>query len=354
MQHWLKLATTVTVAALAATTLTACSGAKSSGTSKATSKHTQPDISGTYFYVQSQPNSADQNANVVHKLVVGSTSPKHQDYEVHEYAMGGTLHDEGELKVNGHAIAIKMAKKSWALEESNNGARDGYDISAVKSAQFTFNKHVITISQPALRFYGPQTVKGKRLSAVYSGRQTWNEAFHVADKQAASSSNSSSNSSSSQASSSSSSSQATTAGGMNFDQIMRGDYSSLGSSWREAAIAHTHWPNQDGLGWSQDASNLSDQLTVTAETISVDGLTMAGSNFQTSDGTASITIQKNGSALIATLADQGAAINYSVSFYPQGTSANLGFNNGVSDDTSKNRIVVWSSNNSYTQYFVQE
>lgn len=167
--------------------------------------------------------------------------------------------------------------------------------------------------------------------------------------------NSSSTDSSAMKDNNANSGQASSTKTMNVDQIQNGDFSSLIGSWKETASASNNLAGATGTQWSQDSASLGSSLTVSADQITDEGITLKGNHIIVSgDGPSDVTYTSTNGVVNANLADQMAAINYSVSFYPKGTRCSMDMNNGVNDDTTKNRIVFWSSNNQSTQYFVEQ
>ena len=135
---------------------------------------------------------------------------------------------------------------------------------------------------------------------------------------------------------------------MDFSQIQQGNYESLLGNWQEVAVSGNH---HDGTGSKWEASQGTDTLEITKDKLTNGSLTLQGNNLN--DGTARpiIFTQKDG-YLNANLADQSVAVNYAVYFYPKGiTMSGFGDDMPASIDNSKNRIVIWTSNNSYTEVF---
>lgn len=150
----------------------------------------------------------------------------------------------------------------------------------------------------------------------------------------------------------------TPGGQMNLQQIAAGNYSSLLGTWTEEALVRNP---QDGSG-EQWKSGGSDTLSVSGSRIvnATQGDTLQGSTltsgFGGSQTSNSVSFQNNGKYLEASLANQNVAINWLLRFYPAGAvelNAQLTPNNGVSLDSSKNTIYIWTSNNGYAEVFTQ-
>ncbi|WP_252180831.1 DUF4767 domain-containing protein [Pediococcus stilesii] len=123
---------------------------------------------------------------------------------------------------------------------------------------------------------------------------------------------------------------------INFEQIKMGDYGSIAGDWK--LIKATAKSND--ITDSTQAT-----LTVSKDSLTDGQVTINASGLRDSDGNHQLNYQKEQGALVAGLDD--AAINYSIKFYPRGVTNE--YNNG-----SKNLIVIWTSNNNYTEVFEQE
>ncbi|GAJ26840.1 hypothetical protein JCM15457_1791 [Liquorilactobacillus sucicola DSM 21376 = JCM 15457] len=135
---------------------------------------------------------------------------------------------------------------------------------------------------------------------------------------------------------------------MDFSQIQQGNYASLLGNWQEVAISGNH---HDGTGSRWEESQGTDTLEITKDKLANGSLTLQGNSLN--DGTARpVTFTQKDGYLNANLADQSVAVNYAIYFYPKGIAMS-GFGDDVpaSIDNSKNRIVIWTSNNSYTEVF---
>ena len=142
-----------------------------------------------------------------------------------------------------------------------------------------------------------------------------------------------------------------TSTGMNFTQIQAGNYSSLLGTWTGVAYAVNPL---DGNGEQWKAGSLS-TLSVSSDKIVYGNgdLVIQGNTLKDSAGSHTLSFDKNGGSLYASLTDQDVAINWSVSFYPKGIKNDIQPNNGVKIDNTKNLIVIWSSYMGITEVFAQ-
>ncbi|WP_285110408.1 DUF4767 domain-containing protein [Pediococcus sp. AC40] len=125
---------------------------------------------------------------------------------------------------------------------------------------------------------------------------------------------------------------------MNFEEIKSGNYSSLTGEWNLVkAIAK-----------NEDVTNSTQVNLKVSKTNLTDGqITMDSAGIKDSNGNHDLIFQEKQGTLVASLTDEDdAAINYLVTFYPKGVSSEYG-------DGNKNLIVIWTSNNSYTEVFEQ-
>lgn len=123
---------------------------------------------------------------------------------------------------------------------------------------------------------------------------------------------------------------------MNFEEIKSGNYSCLMGEWNLVkAIAK-----------NEDVTNSTQVNLKVSKTNLTDGqITMDSAGIKDSNGNHDLIFQEKQGALVASLTDKdNAAINYLVTFYPKGVSSEYG-------DGNKNLIVIWTSNNSYTEVF---
>ncbi|MDV7757854.1 DUF6287 domain-containing protein [Liquorilactobacillus mali] len=138
---------------------------------------------------------------------------------------------------------------------------------------------------------------------------------------------------------------------MNLSQIQLGNYESLLGNWKEVAISVNR---QDGTGSHWEASN-GDTLSVTKDKILNGSLSLQKSNLNDGNNDNAVVFSEENGYLAADLENENVAINYAIYFYPKGVvMTNWGNDLPVAIDNSKNRIVIWTSNNSYTEVFQGE
>lgn len=111
---------------------------------------------------------------------------------------------------------------------------------------------------------------------------------------------------------------------------------------------------QNGTGEQWKAGSLT-TLSVSSDKIVYGNgnLVIQGNTLKDSAGSHTLSFEKNGGFLDASLTDQDVAINWSVSFYPKGVTNDIEPNNGVKIDNTKKLIVIWTSNNGLTAVFAQ-
>ena len=139
--------------------------------------------------------------------------------------------------------------------------------------------------------------------------------------------------------------------GMNLTQIQDGNYSSLLGIWMGVAYAvNPH----DGTGEQWKAGSYS-IFSVSGDKIVYGNgdMVIQGNILKDSAGSHTLSFVNNGGSLVASLTDENVAINWNVSFYPKGVMNDIQPNNGVKIDNTKNLIVIWSSNNGFTEVFAQ-
>ncbi|MHC9537827.1 DUF6287 domain-containing protein [Dellaglioa sp. BT-FLS60] len=136
---------------------------------------------------------------------------------------------------------------------------------------------------------------------------------------------------------------------MNLSQIQQGNYTSLLGNWEEVAVSTNH-QNGEGSTWS---AGVGEKLSVKASEI-IDGSAMKlqGNTLIDNNGNVALKFKEQNGYLTADSDDQMATILWNVSFYPKGVAmANTGDSAPTSIDNSKDRVVIWTSNNSYQQVF---
>lgn len=136
---------------------------------------------------------------------------------------------------------------------------------------------------------------------------------------------------------------------MNFDQIEQGNYSSLAGTWKSTKIVV-----RDG---GEDKVNTENPITlaVTPDTIQMiggDKVVVNKDGLSYNDDLHPLTFQKTQNSLTGAL-DGDAPINWSVSFYPAG-STDFTINGEKQAPSSKNLIVFWRSGMSTTMIFEKE
>lgn len=138
---------------------------------------------------------------------------------------------------------------------------------------------------------------------------------------------------------------------MNLSQIQLGNYESLLGNWKEVAISVNR---QDGSGSHWEASN-GDTLSVTKDKIINGSLSLQNSNLNDGSNNNAVVFSEENGYLTADLENENVAINYAIYFYPKGVAmSNWGNDIPGVIDNSKNRIVIWTSNNSYAEVFQGE
>lgn len=138
---------------------------------------------------------------------------------------------------------------------------------------------------------------------------------------------------------------------MNLAQIKAGNYSSISGKWQVVASYARGW----AYGSDVDPAGLA--ITNNSLFSKYNGFTIKNNTLTDNAGKHGLTnITRNG-MLEQQLTNQDAAINWSVSYYPKGSSNinhDFTFNNNVKFGTSRDLIVVWTSNNSFTEIFARK
>lgn len=130
--------------------------------------------------------------------------------------------------------------------------------------------------------------------------------------------------------------------GMNLTQIQAGDYSSIAGQWQLS--------RRQAKGREMTIDNAK-PLAITNTQLTSDSMTLSKSGLKDNAGLHPVNFKTvNGS--LAVLLTDSVAINWSVTFYPVGTSTEYGLEAG-SATNSKNVIVIWTSNMSLTDVYVQ-
>ncbi|WP_125605863.1 DUF6287 domain-containing protein [Lapidilactobacillus bayanensis] len=139
---------------------------------------------------------------------------------------------------------------------------------------------------------------------------------------------------------------------MNLNQIQRGDYSSLLGNWQIIATA-ANYRGSKGYLWNYGGKTT---LAVTKDMISQEGLSLQSNILQDDNGQHAINFTQQDGCLRMGI-DESQAINWIVTFIPKGTTFDWAeqyrINNHVKIGNTKNLIVIWTSNNSFTQVFAE-
>ncbi|MCI1283692.1 MAG: DUF2262 domain-containing protein [Lacticaseibacillus songhuajiangensis] len=206
--------------------------------------------------------------------------------------------------------------------------------------------------------------KASESSAVSSKRVT--KTSHKAKKKATkasvkSSSASSSSASTSQQSNARSSSRARSAATasskqaatkkMNFAQIQAGDYTSLLGSWTEVAEA-ANYHKGNGTTWGPVATP--NPLTITARELKNESMTMTANSITSNGETSAVGYRHDGDVFWADT--RSGAIIWNIAFYPVGVAITgdfQGTNLPSSLSTRKERIMIRTSNNDFTEVFMR-
>lgn len=130
--------------------------------------------------------------------------------------------------------------------------------------------------------------------------------------------------------------------GMNLTQIQAGDYSSIAGQWQLS--------RRQAKGREMTIDNAK-PLAITNNQLTSDSITLSKAGLKDNAGLHPVNFKTTNGHLAALLADS-VAINWSVTFYPVGTSTEYGLE-AVNTTNSKNVIVIWTSNMSLTDVYVQ-
>ena len=130
--------------------------------------------------------------------------------------------------------------------------------------------------------------------------------------------------------------------GMNLTQIQAGDYSSIAGQWQLSS--------RQAKGREMTIDNAK-PLAITNNQLTSDSITLSKAGLKDNVGLHPVNFKTVNGSLAVLLADS-VATNWSVTFYPIGTSTEYGLEAG-STTNSKNVIVIWTSNMSLTDVYVQ-
>lgn len=137
---------------------------------------------------------------------------------------------------------------------------------------------------------------------------------------------------------------------MDFEQIVTGDFSSIAGTWYEVAYGNNHVLGEEGTQYEIGENR---PISVTSQKIDAVNMTVEGKTLTDNIGDHELKFTEKDGHLYASLVDQTVAINWSISFYPVGTT------NAFSTDTksemnTQNLIVIWSSNMNQTRVFSEQ
>ena len=137
---------------------------------------------------------------------------------------------------------------------------------------------------------------------------------------------------------------------MDFDQIEAGNFSGLSGNWSQIGTGYNRH-DQHGMRYKAGGDG---QLSVSKSSITTgtDGITLHGHTLTANDLNHPVEYQVKNNVLTVLLKDDETSINWAVTFYPKGTTSEYRDDSHASKNT-KNIIVVWTSNNFYTQIFAQ-
>lgn len=130
--------------------------------------------------------------------------------------------------------------------------------------------------------------------------------------------------------------------GMNFTQIQAGDYSNIAGQWQLSS--------RQAKGREMTIDNAK-PLAITNDQLTSDSITLSKAGLKDNAGLHPVNFKTVNGSLAVLLADS-VATNWSVTFYPIGTSTEYGLEGGGTTN-SKNVIVIWTSNMSLTDVYVQ-
>ncbi|WP_424348914.1 DUF6287 domain-containing protein [Latilactobacillus sp. 5-91] len=130
--------------------------------------------------------------------------------------------------------------------------------------------------------------------------------------------------------------------GMNFTQIQAGDYSNIAGQWQLS--------RRQAKGREMTIDNAK-PLAITNAQLTSDSMTLSKAGLKDNIGLHPVNFKTVNGSLAVLLADS-VATNWSVTFYPIGTSTEYGLEAGNTTN-SKNVIVIWTSNMSLTDVYVQ-
>lgn len=106
--------------------------------------------------------------------------------------------------------------------------------------------------------------------------------------------------------------------GMDLEQIKAGNYAGLQGEWYELGHGRNYIPGKSGTNYKPGGN---DVLTITNDTISASGMSVSGRTLTDDNGEHSLKFSESDGILKATLQDASkVAVNWSVTFYPKGST----------------------------------
>lgn len=136
---------------------------------------------------------------------------------------------------------------------------------------------------------------------------------------------------------------------MNLTQIKKGDYSSLLGNWTQIGYQSPMLAERPGMRVIEGGTG---SLNISKNTITSDSISIRDQALTDNAGSHNLSFQTKDNVLTANLNDQSVAINWSVTFYPKGTTNDFKTASGPIGN-NQNIIAIWTSNNNYTEIFTQ-
>lgn len=136
---------------------------------------------------------------------------------------------------------------------------------------------------------------------------------------------------------------------MDFSKISLGDYSSLEGDWKEILVGANHVPGKTGMQYTKGGSDI---LSISRGVILNNAVYIYNKTLTDNNNSQNLVFKEKNNVLYGSLEDQSSAINWSITFYPKGTTTEYDADNKTGKN-SVNLIVLWTSNNQLTQVFAQ-
>lgn len=139
---------------------------------------------------------------------------------------------------------------------------------------------------------------------------------------------------------------------MNYAQIQAGNYTSLLGTWTEVAEAANH---RDGNGTTWGPVSTVNPLTISASELKNEAMTLTANSVVSNGETSAVGYRTAGQVLQADT--KAGAIVWNISFYPRGVAITgdfQGTNLPSGLNTGKNRIMIHTSNNDFTEVFIRK